>query len=71
VNALGAANETHRGAAVTEVVERAVRCSEHRGVIGEPEVVVGTQVDDLRPAGDPNDGALGRVQHALGLERAR
>ena len=71
MNALSTADKTHRSAAVTKAVERAVSGGEHGGMIGEPQVVVGAQVDDLGPAGDLNDGALRRVQHALGLESAR
>ena len=71
MNALCTANKTHRGTAVTKAVERAVSGGEHGGMIGESQVVVGTQVDDLGPAGDLNDGALWRVQHAFGLESAR
>ena len=38
-------------------------------MIGEAEVVVGTQIDDFRAVADPDDGLLRRGQHTLGLEQ--
>src|SRR5262249_49569672 len=45
VDLLRAADEAHRGHAVTELRERALARGPHRGMVGEPEVVVGAEVD--------------------------
>ena len=37
-------------------------------MIGEPEIVVGAEVDELAAVGEAHDRLLRRAQHALGLE---
>ena len=66
---LRAADEAHRGHAVAELVQAALRCGTHRGVVGQAQVVVGTQVDEVAPAG-VHDAALGALEHALALVQA-
>ena len=46
VQVLGAADEAHRGEAVAALVERRARRGEQPRVAGEPEVVVGAEVED-------------------------
>ncbi len=48
-------------------VDRAVRGLAHRRMIGEREVVVRAQVDELAPVGEPYHRLLRRAEHALGL----
>ena len=69
VRLLGAADEAHRGHAVAAVIEGALRRSAHRRMVGEPEVVVGAQVDH-RASGNLHDRALRALEHALGLVQA-
>ena len=47
VDGLGAANEAHRRHAVAELVKRLVRRGDDLGVVGQPEVVVGAQIQDF------------------------
>ena len=51
VDALRAADEAHGGHAVAEAIERAMRGFADGRVVGEAEVVVGAEVDDLAVAG--------------------
>ena len=50
VGCLGATDETHRRHPVTEFVDRGVSYFEQGRMIGETEVVVGTQVDQVGSA---------------------
>ena len=58
MQALGAADEAHRGDAVAVAGERILRRREHRGMVGETEIVVGAQIDQLAPVGEPHERAL-------------
>src|SRR5262249_13697448 len=66
VDLLGAADEAHRGHAVAVLVQRPLRRGAHLRVVGEPEVVVGAQVDDVA-AVRVHDPALRPLDHALAL----
>ena len=50
VHGLRAADETHRGHAVAVVVESLVSRGDDVGMVGEPEVVVGAQVETDEPS---------------------
>ena len=50
VQVLGAADEAHRGEAVAARVEGRPRRGEQLRVVGEPEVVVGAEVEHPAPA---------------------
>ena len=67
VDVLRAADEAHRGHAVAALAERLARGREHRRVIGEAEVVVGAEVEQLAPVGERHVRALRRGDHALAL----
>src|SRR5690606_17811731 len=67
VNALCAADETHGRHAVAVTVERQSRRFAHGRMIGESEIVVRAEIDDLLSAGHPNDGLLRRGEHPLRL----
>ena len=66
VDLLRAADEAHRGHPVAPAVERLVGGGDHRRVVGEAEVVVGAEVDQLR-AGEADVAALGRGDRPLRL----
>ena len=63
---LRAADETHRGHAEAEPVERRPRRRFDLGVIGEPEIVVGAEIDHLA-AGDADAAALRPIYQPLAL----
>ncbi len=65
----GAADEAHRGHAVAVAIERPVGGFTHGRVIGQTQVVVGAEVDDLA-IGGPYGAALGTRQHALRFVQA-
>src|SRR5439155_18390106 len=66
VQVLGAADEAYRGQAVAVAAQSLVGRLDQGGVVGQPEVVVGAEVDDLAAA-DGDAGALGPLQLALAL----
>ena len=75
---LGSADEAHRGHAVAPSVERLLGGLDHLRMVGQAEVVVGAEVQDLtlqlcapcaRPA-DGNHRALRAADHALRLLEA-
>ncbi len=70
MHALRTADEPHRGDPVAEALQRLVRRLKHRGMIGEPEIVVRAEIDHLAPIGEPHDRALGRADDALALQEA-
>ena len=69
VHGLRAADEAHRGHAITEPVEGAVRSLADRRVIRESQVIVSAQVDDVRVIGADLPG-LRACDHAFGFEQA-
>src|SRR5262249_52792409 len=69
VHGLRAADEAHRGHAVAEAVDGAVRRLAYGRVAREPEVIVSAEVDDLGIVGADLPG-LWAGDHALGLEQA-
>ena len=68
VHGLRAADEAHRGHAVTVAVDRAMCRLAHRRVIGEAQVIVGAEVDEVAPVGQTHHRLLRRAQHAFRLE---
>ena len=58
VNALRSADEANRGHAVAVAGERIVRGRDHRRVIGEPEIIVGAEVDHLAAVGERHHRTL-------------
>ncbi len=71
MHALRAANESHGGDAVAEMLERVVRGLEHGRVVREPEVVVRAQIDQFAAVRQADHGTLRGADHALALEQAR
>ena len=71
VHGLGAADEAYRGHAVAVAVERRVGGGDDRRVVGEPEVVVGAEVQHLAPVLEADHGILRRGDDALALEQPR
>ena len=69
VHGLRAADEAHRGHAITETVDGAMRRLADRGMIGQAQVVVSAEVDDVRVIGADLPG-LRAGDHAFGLEQA-
>ena len=69
VHGLRAADEPHRGHAVALGIDGTMRRFTHRGVIGEPEIVIGAQVDDVALAG-ANDPALRAAEYALAFVKS-
>jgi hypothetical protein len=67
VQILRAADEAHRGQAVAMRSQRLVCGLNHGRMRGQPEVVVGTEVDDLAAIAGLHQGALGRGDDALAL----
>ena len=67
VDLLGAADEAHACHPVAPPVQRLPGSGHHPRVVGEPEVVVGAQVEDLAAVGDGHRRLLGRDDHPLGL----
>ncbi len=67
VDALGAADEAHRGQSVSPTVERLVRGGDEFGVIGKAEIVVRAEVDHIGAGTGPDVGGLRCRDHALGL----
>src|SRR6185437_70044 len=52
--------------AVAVLIQCPLRRRAHLRMVGEPEIVVGAQVDDV-PAAGVHDAALGALEHALAL----
>ena len=67
VQRLGAADEADRGHAVAPAVERLVGRLDDRRMVGEPEVVVRAEVEQLAAPGHVDMRALGRRDLELGL----
>ena len=65
VDVLRAANEAHGGHAVAVFADGFARDGEELRVVGEAEVVVGAEVDDLSAVDDLNRRALGARDDAL------
>jgi len=66
VDILGAADEAHRRHTETVLIEPAMRSRDQLRMIGEAEVVIGAQVDQVViPALGVNAGALRRYQRAF------
>ena len=63
----GAADEADRGHAIAVLDHRLSARSNEGGVVGESEIVVGTEIEDLASAVDLHPTALGRRDQALGL----
>ncbi len=70
VQRLGAADEAHRRHPEAPSLERVARGLDHRRVIGEPEVVVRTEVEELAHALDLDVRRLRRLEHELTLVEA-
>ena len=64
---LGAADEANRGHAVAPAIERFFRGRDDRGMVGQAEVVVGAEVEDIRPAGHSYMSALRSGDDSLGF----
>lgn len=70
VDLLGAADEAHGRQAVAPAVQGLVCRGDDLGVVGEPQVVVGAEVEDLTGAptgGDGDGGGLRGADDPLGL----
>ena len=67
VDVLRAADEAHRRHAVAALAEHVARRREHGRVVGQAEVVVGAEVEQLAPVGERDVRALRRGDHALAL----
>ena len=61
VDGLRAADEAHGGQAVAPVVERLRGGGDDRGMVGQAEVIVGAEVEDVGAAGDADVRLLGLV----------
>ena len=68
VDLLGAADEPHARHAVAPAVERLLGRGDDTGVVGEAEVVVRAEIEDLAAARHLDRGLLRRDDHPLGLE---
>src|SRR5207247_1513647 len=71
VHRLRAADEPHRGHAVAPPLERGVRRGDDLGMVGQPQVVVGAQVQHLAPAGHADMRRLRRLDDVLVLVQTR
>ncbi len=71
VNLLGTADEAHARHAVAPSVERLLRRGDDTRVVGETEVVVRAEIEDLPAVRHLDGGLLRRDYDALGLEEAR
>ncbi len=47
-----------------------MRRLQHRGMVREPQVVVGAEIDHFAPVGELHDGSLGGADDALALQQA-
>ena len=65
---LGTANEPHAGHAVAPAVERTFGGGDDTRVVGQAEVIVGAEVEDLPVARHLDTGLLGREDDTLGLK---
>ena len=70
VQVLGAADETHAGESESVRVECLFRGLDHFGVVGQSQIVVCTEIQDLAAIGSANGRRLRRGDDALGLEQA-
>ena len=71
VDLLRPADEAHARQPVTPLVQRGMRRLAHPGILRQPEIVVGAQVQHGDPAVRPDMRTLGGGQHALVLVGAR
>jgi hypothetical protein len=67
VHGLRAADEANGSHAVAVAVDGAVGRLPQQGVVGQAEVVVGAEVDDVAIVGETHDGLLGRGDDTLPL----
>ena len=65
VDVLRTADEAHRRHAVAALAQHVARRRQHGGMVGQAEVVVGTQVEQLAPVGQRHVRPLRRGDHAL------
>ena len=70
VQVLGAADEAHRRHAEAVALQRLVRGRDHLRVVGQPEVVVGAEVQHPAPVLELDLGRLRAGDDPLGLEQA-
>jgi len=72
VHDLRSADESDRGEPIAEFIQRAMRGRDDCGMVRKPEVVVRTEVDDLRAfqANDADGCSLRCRQDALCLKEA-
>ena len=70
MNVLRAANETHAGHAEPVCIERFLRGGDERGMIGQAEIVIRTEVQNLAPTADFDVRILRRGDDALGFIKA-
>jgi len=70
VHLLRATDEAHGSHAVAPAVERILGGRDHLGMIGEAEVVVGAEIENLS-RGNGDVRTLRRLDNALGLPQAR
>ena len=71
VERLRAADEAHRGHAEAPPLERLARRLDHGRMVGEPEVVVGAEVEQAAHSLDLDVRGLRRLEHELALVEAR
>src|SRR5450755_4169280 len=70
VHGLRAADEAHRGHAEAPMIERLFRRRYHAWIVGEPEIIIGTQVQHSVGAVDSNFSRLRAFDDAFGLVEA-
>ena len=71
VHRLRAADEAHGRHAVAIALQRVLSRRDKLGMVRQPEVVVGAEVDHLVTGGQRHGARLRRGDDALGLEQAR
>ena len=69
VRGLGAADEAHRGHAEAEAFEGLPGGCHQGRMVGQAEVIVGAEIQDLAAVVEPDGGLLGRGDDAFGLEK--
>ena len=70
VDGLGSADEADAGEAVSPVLKRLRGGGDDGGVVGEPEIIVGAEVEDVRAVGEVNVRLLGAGDDAFALVEA-
>src|SRR5205823_4362384 len=70
MKALGAANETHRGEAVTPAVEGGMGGFDDLRMLRQAEVIIGAHIENRLAISHPDVGILGRGNNALAFESA-